>query len=331
MRVGLGLALALLAGGAAAQEEKGFRDWLAVCSNRLDCTAMTFEGTEVGAYGGYLKLDRPLSGPAKVALNLFDEAIESEDKGTMTVVLRGPRPLTLTLPAVAHDTASYWTARPSTADTAKLMAALKDATSLEVSVGQRRARLSTTGSAASLLWLDERQGRLGKPVKPPAQGPAKRAAAAAQTNLPKALPTALNARDDVKACMEDSDLGSDYEPIVTRLAAGKLLYGVPCGAGAYNFGYLMLVADEQGQKAELAPLLTYEPQLDPVLINPDYDPDTRTLRAFNKGRGLGDCGQSREWVWDGAAFQLIGAAEMSECKGVPPDDWPVFYTRAAAP
>jgi len=39
------------------------------------------------------------------------------------------------------------------------------------------------------------------------------------------------------------------------------------------------------------------------------------LNSYNKGRGLGDCGNAETYVWDGATFRLVQAYAMSECRG----------------
>ncbi|HTG39817.1 DUF1176 domain-containing protein [Sphingomonas sp.] len=39
------------------------------------------------------------------------------------------------------------------------------------------------------------------------------------------------------------------------------------------------------------------------------------LASYAKGRGIGDCGVSQRFIWDGPRFRLIEQAEMSECRG----------------
>jgi hypothetical protein len=46
---------------------------------------------------------------------------------------------------------------------------------------------------------------------------------------------------------------------------------------------------------------------------------------FNKGRGIGDCGSTSDWVWDGRAFRMVGAKSMPECHGVAEADWAPLY------
>jgi hypothetical protein len=53
----------------------------------------------------------------------------------------------------------------------------------------------------------------------------------------------------------------------------------------------------------------------PLLVNADWDAATQTIGSFSKGRGLGDCGSSESWVWDGTMFRLTDATVMGECRG----------------
>jgi hypothetical protein len=60
-------------------------------------------------------------------------------------------------------------------------------------------------------------------------------------------------------------------------------------------------------------------------VNGAYDPKTRTLSAFAKGRGIGDCGSAQTWAWTGDRFVLTQESTMGECAGVPSDLWPVAW------
>ncbi len=51
------------------------------------------------------------------------------------------------------------------------------------------------------------------------------------------------------------------------------------------------------------------------LVNALWNPAARKLATYSKGRGLGDCGVTQHYVWDGSRFRLIDQAEMQECRG----------------
>ncbi len=52
-----------------------------------------------------------------------------------------------------------------------------------------------------------------------------------------------------------------------------------------------------------------------MLVNAGFTPDRSRLESFAKGRGIGDCGGSEAYVWDGARFRLVEASAMGECRG----------------
>jgi hypothetical protein len=110
------------------------------------------------------------------------------------------------------------------------------------------------------------------------------------------------------------------------------MYWFPCTemSGAYNFAFALLIAERGKPVREAAfklprELATKTDNGVETNINPGFDEATQTLSLFNKGRGIADCGQSSDWVWDGTAFRLIEAKRMPTCKGVAPSDWAVLY------
>lgn len=51
-----------------------------------------------------------------------------------------------------------------------------------------------------------------------------------------------------------------------------------------------------------------------------YDEASGRLAYRMKYRGIGDCGEAGDWLFDGESFQLAGYSAMSRCAGFP--DWP---------
>ena len=50
--------------------------------------------------------------------------------------------------------------------------------------------------------------------------------------------------------------------------------------------------------------------------------------ADEPSRGLGDCGDTRTYRWDGVRYRLVSARLMPACHGLAPEDWPVVYRAA---
>ncbi|MBX9814419.1 MAG: DUF1176 domain-containing protein, partial [Sphingomonas sp.] len=128
----------------------------------------------------------------------------------------------------------------------------------------------------------------------------------------------------IKAAGIDTRCGLENKPELTlwRLdaATSVVLVSAPCNSGAYNMASAVLLADDRGTLRKAAGDWDTE---DGLLINVDWDPKARRLSSYNKGRGIGDCGQSGDWAWTGSRFARIEARVMDECRGSP--DWITVY------
>lgn len=227
-----------------------------------------------------------------------------------------------------------------------LIAALRAGSVLSLTGGRAKIDISLAGSSAALLWIDERQGRVGtvtalaaRGAKPASAVPAAAsapaihpAAAAPQDRLPTKLPKAVLAGPALKDC--DSDNAISQGLLVARLGPGQLLWGAPCSAGAYNQRSVLFIADEAGQGArEITPSeadTARDANADDELMNIAYDAKARVLTSFAKARGLGDCGSTASWVWDGKTFRLLDETVMPDCAGVTSDEWPSLYHAVVA-
>lgn len=334
-------ALSLAAGAAQAQETRGFKDWMATCDNLAACRAYQFAGEEA-SFGGYVMVRRE-AGPAvePVVTIVVPPADGQTAKGQATwrVVVNGERLPGFENIAVGADDSDFWRAELSPARSRALLDAVRNFDELLFVAGNDQVGFfSLSGISAALLWIDDKQGRIGTTSalvrKGPKTAPAARAApvvargpAVSQAGLPKGVTRELAYRSDLKECEVDYTSAEDLS--VARLAPGKLLWSIPCSRGAYNTTYLLLETDEKGGTSDRLDLPN-APGIEDgdalgELVNAEYDPATRTLSNFDKARGIGDCGSIRQWVWTGAEFKLAFQAVMPECHGVGPDDWPTIW------
>jgi hypothetical protein len=126
---------------------------------------------------------------------------------------------------------------------------------------------------------------------------------------------------------------ADADPIAVRLSPTRTLWGMCSYRAAYNFGYRMWLSGE-GRPATVDFTAPGETPDDPAeLTNPSLAEDGSTLDSFAKGRGIGDCGEATSWAFDGSRFRLATLSRFEDCRGVPPEDWPVLFraeVRAAA-
>ncbi len=96
---------------------------------------------------------------------------------------------------------------------------------------------------------------------------------------------------------------------------------ISCDSAAYNFTSLALTIDKAGETdAPAFDHLDAEEEGD-RLNNATFQDGV--LYTSMLGRGVGDCGQSRNYVWDGERFVTIEIARQDVCGGNP--DWPVLY------
>lgn len=339
LRFSLAGLLALVGGGAQAQVNTSFKDWSVTCDNTLVCAAFGFSNSPSA---GYLKIERS-PGPggrlqAGLVINLDEDAMAPS---RWTLKLDG-KPLAGF--GVLTSQAGDWGQVIGLDDdqSRQLVEAIRDAGSLTLTASRTEpVEISLSGSSASLRFIDDQQGRVGlsdalvakgagSPFAAP-EGPAQPIiqvpVAPDQTRLPSRLPAFI--RDIAKD--EDCDsLGSqeDFPVIKARLAPNLMLWGAICSSGAYNFGYKFFTSDDSGQagRALTFPYARGWEQADTVyVVNADFDPDTLVVSAFEKGRGLGDCGSLVQWVWNGAEFVLLRQDIMSDCRGVVTEHWPTLF------
>jgi len=149
---------------------------------------------------------------------------------------------------------------------------------------------------------------------------------------PVLFPKAMLARPELKDC-DKEQLSQADERASWRLGPDLVLWSLPCTLGAYNLDSLFFLSDAHGGSIRPAPIPVIatpesnEPGANPPysLINADFDPKTMVLNAFEKGRGIGDCGDLARFLWDGRTFQPLEYDYMPECRGVTPEAWPALH------
>lgn len=324
-------AAVMLAPVPAAADVNSFKDWTVVCDNLRTCQVAGFSSDD-GELPAVLRLSRGAAAgaAATVEIDLIDAEV---DLGGKPPTLRVDDRVVLTARAKRTSEAGGFTIVLDDGQVGPLLGAARNGTLLSIHAGDKAVgRVSLAGMVAALRYVDDQQKRAGtvtamvaKGAAPAASVPAPPAApvlhaasAVAQAGLPSKPPAAALALGRKAEC--DTEPGSQGEPQAWRLSADKVLWQIPCGGGAYNFSGLFVVVDKAG-RAALAPL---EGAGDGLATNADYDPKTRILTAYGKGRGIGDCGESSEWVWTGEAFALSQAAVMPVCRGYG-YDWPVVF------
>lgn len=315
--------------GAAQAPKPGaletYKDWTIGCDNRNRCEAVSLlpEGGEwpdspimVGVVreagpdaAAEVWVSRDAKGGGEFSFHVDGRRIASAMSRDGDATLRGPQASAL---AIAMARGSV----------------------LEIKAGGRSlGKPSLAGTGAALRHMDARQGRAGTStalVATGAMGPiAVRAAPAAPTirraPLPGAGTPAALWREELTAIGKFTRCADEMKgaepPQLYRLSRTETLILVPCGSGAYNFTSIPVIATgEAGRRAfrlagfDMKPGWSEE-EARPMLVNAGWTQDKLRLDSFAKGRGLGDCGGSEAYVWDGTRFRLIEATSMGECRG----------------
>lgn len=317
------LAAATLAGAPNPPSPKVFGDWIVACDNGRACGAVALLPSEAGGAGfSSLEIDRKAEGSAA------PELLVVQAPQAVVALQAGDR--RLPLPVDKADSASI---RP--ADAPAVIVALRSTPTLALidASGAVLSKISAKGASAALLYMDEAQQRLGTvtALARPGSGPA------TAVPPPPVLPVIVAAPRSAKpparfgaavwkrllggdAC-KPGDSRKDPPPSFFRLddAHTLALVTTACTSGAYNEDTAIdLITDARPNGPEPAVLeqIAHAPEEDGVnAMNAAWDAKTHTLHTGFKGRGFGDCGLWRDYVWDGRRFRLSQQSEMGECRG----------------
>ncbi len=341
------------AGPAVRPEDRTFREWLGTCDNGNGCVAYT--GTDTG---GWL-LVRQAAGPdAEPQILAGLSAFAGEDTvAGIQLNIDGQRQ---TLVAGPDDTMSY--AVPADQVRA-VLGRLATARTIMLGLGETQASLPTAGASAAFLWIDEKQGRLDTTTALIRRGDRPASSVPAAPALPQVaaapavdqgalggasdpgeqggeadltLPASLEALPAVKQCRSDTSYNEYLQKAVLagRLSADTELWGVPCGAGAYNAMYDFYLTGSNGANPRKVAFPNWAGETPKAqegdivgdgLVNPVFDARTNTLTHFPRARGIGDCGTIQSWAWTGRAFVLTGEKTMGNCWGLSSDLWPTTW------
>lgn len=307
-----------------------FRDWTAVCDNGGRC--MAYSGSGVGGWLA-VRLDAGPDAEPVITMDL------PEMSGTWLTLVIDERPQGLISP---DDSAvGYRVPYDQLPNTLVRLAAARD---IKLVSRDLEIEIPASGASAAMLWIDERQGRLGTRTALVRRGGRPASAVRAAPVLPtvvaapavsqtgfgdegQTLPATLEALPAVKACRAETSFSEDLTRAVmsARLDASTELWAVPCFSGAYNVGHDWYVTGPGGRNPRGAALSMSDGAVSNGTVNGGYSAGTRTIEAFSKGRGLGDCGVASQWTWTGRTFVLTREAAMEDCEGLTADAWPTTW------
>jgi hypothetical protein len=339
----------LLAQAASAQGYRAIKDWVGGCDNTRHCSALGLAAEDAEVYT-LLQFER---GPAADdEVRQIRLRVDRDVSRASAWVLRADDAELLQFSAAQLVDADsgpgidFLITDPD--ELAAMMGAMRGADTLTlVSDGEVAGVISLSGASAVMLWIDEQQQRLGTPSAlvrrgdraldaMPAPAPAPRLVAqATASELQDAAVANLSTR--VRQTLEADSCEEQEADSPLRDSAWSIgdrqLVQLSCYSGAYNFGssWFLVAADGTVQALRFPiPASDGSGRMETTedLVNAGFDASTGVLDSFSKGRGIGDCGSSGRWAWDGRSFQLMHYQLMNDCRGVSSDLWPVLWRSA---
>lgn len=319
-------------------------DWYAACDNGGMCEAGSLQTSLNIEFTSYLTVTRAAGPDAPVLVTLRMQAGNGEEIAMLVdgrEVARG---------RLDNDSVLQITPEDSMEVARALVRGYK-VSLLNKSAGPtdnpRLGYISLTGSAAAMRFIDEIQGRDGSAGALSARGG--RADDSERPLLPviRQLPVAdikklpsekqLGTLAEIANCTEERAYGftqDEVYPLARQDGKNMVLALVACGSGAYNFMSKVFIGERSVGDNDAN--WTFRPATfdhnpgsgftgdgSPILVNAFFDEEGGVLGNYAKGRGLGDCGSSQSYVWDGASFRLIEETNMPVCRGV--WQWPTTW------
>lgn len=309
-----------------------FKDWTVGCDNGLSCQAVALADDAFSEDKLSVVVVRPAGAEGQLSVAVSGATAKA---GRYRVMVDGR------LIADGTNKAAEEPITISGPTALKLLRAMArgKAVMLVDEAGAKIGNASLAGAAAAFRYIDAQQGRAATNSAIVATG-AKRYVAR-RVKLPVVAATKItptNMLPDTSAIVDLSEsspcaperVGSTEDTIYS-LGNGpkgsRVLVLLNCGAGAYNFSSGIYT----GQR-DVSGKWTFEPaKFDygatgftdeseiPILVNAEWDAATQTIRSYTKARGIGDCGSSESYVWDGQMFRLTAASLMGDCRGS--TDW----------
>ncbi|GIU32921.1 DUF1176 domain-containing protein [Shewanella sp. MBTL60-007] len=328
----------------AAEQVQSFAhgDWQVVCDNTHTCRAVGYHSQELqhkqGEYAPVSVIleraagaDVELTAKVKFGQIVMDGAANSQteaDPITLSINDSYQSQLSPELPAYQHMELSFsGEYELSKEQVSQLLNALtmKGQASIKfISSAGKVWRLSTKGSTAVLLKMDDFQGLVNTPfaivkkghtskgIVQPKQAPvisiptqpipvttAADLGLATDADFIHRMRTALdNACDNVPA--EDEPLKLE----VARLTSNKLVVSTMCWFAAYNYGEAVWLVDDNFET-------------EPVLVTDSaVNYANGVIDEFMRGRGVGDCVSGRRYFWNGSEFVLADSYSTGACREI---------------
>jgi hypothetical protein len=326
------LAFAVLPAAAEAQAGifREFGKWTVACDNGLACAAFGVSDADRGGRRQGLRISRLPGYAGKIRIAFDGKSIADDEH----ILIDGKIALIESRASMGSDSLPD---EPLLGVTRRLLNA---ATMTVPGDDKEIETISLVGLKAALLFIDERQGRVGsrnafvtrgqgKAAAPPPAYPLIRVSAAPP---PDRKPTPDVAASVVRRVMAhhrrsaDANichLGNESEaretPVAYPLGRGLTLMEVDCWRAAYQAGSVFYIHDAARRTVADAPFEQLDVKTGALRIGKadsvsGADVDGGGIGSLHKMRGLGGCGVQMSWRWDGRAFRLTSYSQKLLCE-----------------
>lgn len=326
--LGLGTVSVAATGTVKPGETKLYGDWIAGCDNGGACQVVAFEAEPFGDNSVSLVLTRAAEDYADPVIAISGFKSKS-DRYRLIVDGR------------VVDTGSIEKSKEeitiSGSDAMKVVRELAQGRTAQLidGAGTNLGGISLSGSSAAFRYIDAIQTRAGTRNAMIARGP--KPVRNAVFSLPVISVKRVTPNDKIPdaqtlvALAEGGECVNDRFGVTEDRAyslgmtngAAQALTLISCGSGAYNFSSAAYIGTlDSKDKWKFKPAsFDYGQEIRtengdvPLLINADWDAGSQSFSTYVKGRGLGDCGESAHYVWNGEMFRLTQLVVMPECRG----------------
>jgi hypothetical protein len=317
----------------AAEHSRTVRDWTGAC-DEFSCTADVTGGGGLASGGtGYrLRIARANEGGGGWMVTLIAHNVPKPSEGeTVAVEIPGATLPATTVTRLDEDKLGF----SDQAALEQIFPALRKGTTAKLTFtadgASHSENFSLSGLAAVLLWMDEKQGKVGQSEAVAAFGGTAESTTLADDEAAK-FKDRIAKLSPVSHCQWNEADGdtSLFKVDEYDLGDGSMLYAVLCWRGAYQESAVMF-----RETADTLTVLSFADYSDEMgwggtqeLTMPEFDPKTKTLVTHTKFRGVGDCGASAQHLWTPDGFKLMlytyraCADEVQENADL---DWPAIY------
>lgn len=329
-------------------------DWQLVCDNTLTCRVAGYSGEDSFDKPATILITAvPKRIPPKVEVKL-SPPLNSADKPDIELWLNDKFYGQLTVNSDSSDGDVYQLNRKQNQ---ALLRQAKQNTKIEIvavsKVGSTRWQVSDKGMSAVLLKLDDVQGRVGTPLALVSQNHRDKQvpkSAVIKPIIHKAFafsgkkqttlaPAKLNyfnsnirkwinldsknlmgAQDEMGSCELANPKSEQYQFFkqydsnrlgwtFIQVNSAHTLASHLCWSGAYNMGYGYWLIDNA------------KPSQLQLITTSGSEYSKGEIWAAHKGRGIGDCWEQNQWVWNGKSFVVAAETTTGMCRGFAGGAW----------